>query len=431
MAFIRLGSIVSREASPSSKLRPAQAVDSSRWPRLRRGIIQSTMASAHHSRRQGSGDRAVRSLISLQSNASTARTLNLVAVYRRHGEDEAYRQQPFFRNALLNRCFVVKHRLRPNERDLFSDGRRNATKIILPIDISDLRAGARAFFIGQKGYIEVLEDLLGTLSPATQADVDLLEQLDALPSLDPFLMRERLKRAGITPARCYFDIADADMHKMFEFVKKEIAALIGLSFGDVDASVNAMTSKLATKILADSADEDMEPLRRGMGLDKAAFDEGVFCWKGFIYYKWVMSELAPQVRPVLAEMMAIRPVGPPNAEDRATIAACKSRLTKGISDACDTVRSTLKVYDDAYADLTKNGEPQDLSRFSDEGADAVLRTGRAPGGRAARGQLLAVPLPARFARQAQLGGTGRHPDRLRNQPRFRNRSPGGVESRWT
>jgi len=321
------------------------------------------MASANHSRRPAGGDRSVRSLMSLQSNASTARTLNLVMAWRRHGGDDAYRQQPFFRSPLLNRCFVVKHRLRPNERDLFSDGRTNATKIILPIDISDLRAGARSFFVGQRGYLDVLEDLLGPPTPATQGDVDLLGQLDALPSLDPFLMRERLKRAGIAPARCYFDITDADMLKMFEFVKKEIMALIGMSFGAGDAAVNEMTSKLAQKILADAADEEMEPLRKGMGLDKSAFDEGVFCWKGFIYYKWVMSELAPLVRPVLSEVMAVKPVGPCDAEDRATIAACKSRLTKGISSACETVRLTLKVYDDAYADLTKNGEPKTFRDF--------------------------------------------------------------------
>ena len=284
-------------------------------------------------------------------------------VWRRHGEDEAYRQHPFFRNPVLNRCFVVKHRLRPNERDLFTDGRANATKIILPIDISDLRSGARSFFVGQRGYLDVVEDLFGSLTPTNQVDVDMLDQLDALPSLDPFLMRERLKRAGFTPARCYFDITDADMHKMFEFVKKEIMALIGMSFEGADSAINEMTSKLAQKILADAADDEMEPLRKGMGLEKAAFDEGVFCWKGFIYYKWVMSELAPHVRPVLQEIMAIKPAGPVDGEDRATIAACKTRLTKGISAACDTVRSTLKVYDDAYTDLTKNGQPKTFRDF--------------------------------------------------------------------
>ena len=321
------------------------------------------MASASSSRRPATGDRSVRSLISLQSQASTARTLNLVMVWRRHGEEEVYRLHPFFRNPVLNRCFVVKHRLRPNERDLFTDGRTNATKIILPIDISDLRSGARSFFVGQRGYLDVLEDLFGTLTPTTQVDADLLEQLDALPSLDPFLIRERLKRAGFTPARCYIDISDADLQKMFEFVKKEISALIGMSFGDIDASVNEMTSKLAQKILADAADDEMEPLRKGMGLDKAAFDEGVFCWKGFIYYKWVMGDLAPQVRPILSEITGVKPVGPCDAEDRAVISGCKSWLTKGISGACDTVRSTLKVYDDAYTDLTKHGEPKSFRDF--------------------------------------------------------------------
>jgi hypothetical protein len=76
-----------------------------------------------------------------------------------------------------------------------------------------------------------------------------------------------------------------------------------------------------------------------------------------------MSELAPHVRPVLQEIMAIKPAGPVDGEDRATIAACKSRLTKGISAACDTVRSTLKVYDDAYIDLTKNGQPKTFRDF--------------------------------------------------------------------
>lgn len=307
--------------------------------------------------------RSVRSLISLQTNASTARTLNLVMVWQKHGAEEAYRLNPLFRSPVLNRCFVVKHRLRPNERDLFSDVRSNATKIILPIDISDLRSGARWFFVGQRGYAEVLDDILGALSPANQADIELLDLLDSLPSLDPFLMRERLKKSGYNPARCYFDITDADMLKMFEFVRREITPLIGMSFDDLDAATNQKTSRLAQKILADAGDAEMEPLRLGLGLDKSAFDEGIFCWKGFIYYKWCMGELAPHVRPILDEIMNVKAVGPADGEARATIAACKTRLIKCITGACDTVRTTLKVYDDAYGDLTRNGQPGTFRDF--------------------------------------------------------------------
>ena len=45
-------------------------------------------------------------------------------------------------------------------------------------------------------------------------DDRMLQVLDGLPSLDPFLMRERLKKEGFAPARCYFDLTDADMVRM-------------------------------------------------------------------------------------------------------------------------------------------------------------------------------------------------------------------------
>ena len=58
--------------------------------------------------------RAIRSLVSLNENASTARTLNLVGVWRKHGDSTPeYRTCPFFRNSILNRSIIVKHRLRP------------------------------------------------------------------------------------------------------------------------------------------------------------------------------------------------------------------------------------------------------------------------------------------------------------------------------
>ena len=56
-----------------------------------------------------SSDRTVRSLLHLQSSASTARTLNLYSVWQKHGEDELYKSKPFFRSPMLNRAIIVKH----------------------------------------------------------------------------------------------------------------------------------------------------------------------------------------------------------------------------------------------------------------------------------------------------------------------------------
>lgn len=301
--------------------------------------------------------------MNLQANASTARTLNLIEVWRKNGDSQKdYSARPFFSNPALNRSIIVKHRLRPNERDVFHDGRAGGTKVILPIDLSDLRSGARSFFIGQIGYHDVLEELFGR-SGRAHGDDQLLEILDSLPSLDPFLMRERLRKSGFAPGRCYFDITDADTARMFDFVRREVAPLIGMTFDDLQVGIHDKTAKLAAKILANASDSELEPLRHGMGIDKAAFDEGMFCWKGFIYYKWTLTALLPQVRPISAEIASIRPHGPSSDDDRSYILAARTRLGRAIAASCETVRMTLKIYDDAYADLTRNGQPNAFREF--------------------------------------------------------------------
>ena len=89
-----------------------------------------------------------RSLSSLEDSASTARVLNLRKVYADFSEDPAYQKAPFFQNPVLNRSLIVKHRLRQNERDDFVVARNVATKLIIPIDTTDLKLGAQYVFVG-------------------------------------------------------------------------------------------------------------------------------------------------------------------------------------------------------------------------------------------------------------------------------------------
>jgi hypothetical protein len=315
------------------------------------------------SKRSSANDRAIRSLVNLWSNASTARTLNLIPIWIKHRDTEEYKSAPFFRSALLNRSIIVKHRLRSNELEVFPSKRTAVTKVILPIDINDMKAGGRSFFIGEMRYKAIIRELLGDSAVANEHDESMLAVLDDLPSLDPFLMRERLKRSGFSPARCYFDITDADAQKMSNFVLAEMTPLMGMSFDKNDKDFALHTSKFAAKILANAADADLEPLRRGMGIEKDAFVEGMFCWKGFIYYKWLLSTLLPNVYPVSREIEVISATESVSTDDARFIAASRSRLSKAIAVACQTVAMTLKIYDDAYADLTHNGQPQAFREF--------------------------------------------------------------------
>ncbi|HUH22753.1 MAG TPA: hypothetical protein VLZ51_01685, partial [Brevundimonas sp.] len=100
----------------------------------------------------GMSDRTVRNLVHLRSSASTARVLNLLNVYKEHGDEEEWAEKPFFRTPALNKSMIIKHRLRRDELDAFHVRRHVATKIVIPIDTKDLRTGGRFLFVGQRRF---------------------------------------------------------------------------------------------------------------------------------------------------------------------------------------------------------------------------------------------------------------------------------------
>ena len=309
-----------------------------------------------------SNDRSVRSLVRLHTSASTARVLNLLMIYRKHGEDPEYKQNPFFDNVLLNRSMIVKHRLRSNELDMFESPRTSATKVMIPIDITDLKMGARFMFVGQIGFQDLLENALGSACMPNSNDVRMLKIIDEIPSLDPFLLREQLRRGGLAPARCYFEVADADVARMFSFVQKEIMPLVNISFGD-DASMSIYSTRLVNKILSSEIDSDLDPLRQVLQLDVKQFDEGIFCWKAFLYYKWQLSELMPRLRDVISEINRVRPRTAGDNETRLFIESGRVQVRKRVGMACERVRQTLDIYDTAYSELTQSGKAKGFREF--------------------------------------------------------------------
>ncbi len=307
-------------------------------------------------------DRSYRSLEFLKKSAATSRVLNLWQISLREAGKQEYEANPFFKNALLNRCIIVKHRIRGGEADLFDYPVQNATKILLPIAERELRYGARFVFVGQKNFEEVISVSFGDDLQVGRRDRNVLEVIDRLPSLDPFLMREILKTNGFTPASCYFNVSEADLLRMFESARAELEPLVQMSFG-TDLAFSTHAATFLNKILSDANSVELEPLRRVMSMDARQFQEGVFCWKAFLYYKWQLRDLLPRIREVLNEIAVIRPMGNVDYEDKAYIAKIKVDLRGWIFSAVESVTESLAVYDRAYASMTKQNEAVAFREF--------------------------------------------------------------------
>jgi hypothetical protein len=298
----------------------------------------------------GSNERIYRSLRGLEKTASTSRVLNLAVLSVRNAGTPDHAAAPLFKSPILNGSVVLKHRLRTEEADLFEGLTRTATKIIVPFDRADLALGGRTVFVGEKGWLPVLAELRGGSEEMTR-DIEILEAIDQLPSLDPFLLREHMKRRGFEISPTHFDISPGDVDKMQRFVGGEIARLIELAYGG--AGSGGATSRLVEALLSSKTDERLEPLRLTLQLEGESYREGIFSWKGFLYYKWVLNSLWPKLKEVLTEVMKLRVIGPRDRDLMVLIDEMKLRLRTAMETQVKAVMGYLKTYDAVFAQLTE------------------------------------------------------------------------------
>lgn len=306
-------------------------------------------------------DRTVRRLTALQESASTARVLNLAGTHRK-ASDPATLVPPFFEHPLLNRGIIVKHRVRNNEMEMFSSPKQNATKMLLPIDPNDLKLGAHYFFMGQKDFDEVTSNAFGSALLMGHHDRQIMDLIDSLPSLDPFLLREHLRRHGFEPARAYFNISDADLERMHNYVEAEITPLVAMSF-KAELGSKAQAAKLVNKILSSNAPDDLGPLRGVLMLEEKQFLDGIFAWRGFLYYKWVFESVQRRTAAVTAAIELIQPRGPRDPECTAYIGPARNRICLAVQKTLGGIGDMLGVYDRAYQGLVHKGDPAGFRDF--------------------------------------------------------------------
>jgi hypothetical protein len=306
-----------------------------------------------------STDNSVRVLSAL-GGASTSRVLNLCRIGADNANNPEHAEKPLFVSPIINKSFILKHRIRGDETYLFSSPRAVGTKIIIPFDTSDLRAGGRSMFVDQRGYVEALREVGNYSSEALERDLTVLRLLNAVPSLDPFLLREHLRNNKIEVSPSYFAISEGDQTRMHAFVTQEMSRLVSLAGGN---GGDASSNRLVTAMLSNQVDEKLEPLRLTLGLTGNDFREGVFSWRGFLYYKWSMGKFWPDVMGVLREINSVHPRGAVTPEQKVFLAAARRNIIAMVRDNGNHVNKTLAVYDSSFQDLVQNQTPKTFRDF--------------------------------------------------------------------
>lgn len=308
-------------------------------------------------------DRSIRMLCAL-GGASSSRVLNLCSLAPAQVDNASYHKAPFFESAVLNTAIILKHSVRENEQECFSSKRSLSTKVIVPFNTKDLSMGGRSVFVGQKNFRQAIEEFSNSQdSCKLERDMRVLELIDGLPSLDPFLVREHLDRNGFKPDISYFGLNSADQQRMVDYSSSEVQKLTQMATGTAGNGHDASTQRMTKALLSNEVNELLEPLRATLQLDHSQFSDGIYSWRGFLYYKWGLEELWPRLIAVLRSMKGLKPSGKLSGEESRYLKDITNSIILGVKASNKNVRKTIAIYDDAFAGLIERKNPKQFREF--------------------------------------------------------------------
>lgn len=320
-----------------------------------------------------------RDLALIRASGSTSRVLNLALVYERFGQTPEFAANPLFRSAKLNRSLIVKHALRPHERSLFDHPEPHTTKIIFPYSPTELELGGASVLVGERRFERTLREAIGVSVDEDDfaADFELVALLHELPSFDPFLLREHLKRANHEPASCFFEISEADASAMLLFVQREIEPLVRVAFAAAGRRSEKLAMRLSQKLMTEDDAQLLAPLRETMRLQPGEFAEGVFAWKGLLYYKWLLRGFST-LHPAFARQVSTCALATEETRVRYEIGAMKQAVLQRMELVTARATEAIQAYDRAFAALV-SGDPAVFRIFLLEAPARFLSLGEAMG----------------------------------------------------
>ena len=318
----------------------------------------------------------VQSLRSITARSSSARVLDLHSLAIDQIENEDHRQRPMFVHPVLNRTIIVKHHPRPGEFEYAPDRGAIVTKVIFPFDADDLDLGGQFLVVDDPDLPSQLVRQLDYSEIDPERDLMVLQLIDKLPTLDPFLLHEALNANKIDVAPCYFRLSALDKTEMRDFVANQVETLIELCFGDLASDGKA--KRLAELVLSADDGPELEPLRLAMHMDENRFSQAMFVWKAVLYYRWRSRLLWPDVKATRRSIAAVE-TSRFDADSSRFARAATAELEALMGEAERRIAEMFKIYDDVFDALTASRTPDPFRRFLTDGPRVFARLGERMG----------------------------------------------------
>jgi len=208
--------------------------------------------------------------------------------------------EPLFRTDYLNRLIVVKEA--QINRSMPRNGCKGTavatksvgTKLYFPYDTENIYDGGQSIFAGSSKLKSALADHAGLQDPneneESARDLQIIDCLDNVPSLDPFLVKDKLNIEGIQVNELYFNLPQEEWQNIQRFVSDKLKPIIRFVFPDNNNNEENRKAKILINKLWNTKDIDsLMPIVDAFDLPIDEASSIFSAWKGIMYYDYEYS----------------------------------------------------------------------------------------------------------------------------------------------
>jgi hypothetical protein len=226
-------------------------------------------------------------------SAGSSRVFDCERLHAAVLKDGGTPEQYLFQKQDLNRVIYIKEPL--TDQSMIEEAEKPiGTKLYFAYNERDAYEGERSIFIGDRTLRTALHFHAGIdpddSSDAFSRDMRVLRALEELPSLDPFLLKDRMQVEGIDVHEGYFEISEAEFARVRDFVMARFRPMIELAFQDMGQADTAVHLRTLVDKLWGAKDMDgLAPIVKAMQLNLEEAPSIFYAWKGVIYYDYLYS----------------------------------------------------------------------------------------------------------------------------------------------
>jgi hypothetical protein len=282
-------------------------------------------------------------------------TLALEAAAKKEGTEP----RRLFASHGLNKTVMIKVVEPTASREKLPPGRQLhraiETKIHFSYDDEDITKGGASVLYDHPDRASALAELAGLdqgkAPEAFKRDMDILDAMAKLPSLDPFLLEDRLMAYADEVDPAYFAISPAEWQRIARRIRAKIRPMVLMAAGgagDVEAKVQALLDKLwEAKGL-----EEFGPFFNALKLPVDKTAEIMQAWKGITFYELEYGTLAPKVQEFGRWFKdGSHPIDAMNKMTKADLDRLHESLRNKLKQNLADIAQILKDYQDSYDEL--------------------------------------------------------------------------------